>query len=90
VLGFAPVTTTSRARGPRKVHFPDDANPTNRPGQRNLDCPYYVFCLDIAAANMWADFTCALCIYRKTKRPTRIDELDLCAPGWEDIWGGSG
>ncbi len=67
---------------------PPDANPSNKAGKRNLDCPYYVFCLDIAAANLWAGFSCHLCIYRKTKSPTEIDEMDLCAPGWEDIWGG--
>ena len=70
--------------------LPDDANPTSHPGERNLDCPYYVFCLDVAAANLWPDFSCSVCIYRKTKQATRIDEIDLCAPGWEDIWGGSG
>lgn len=67
-----------------------DANPVCRAGgERNLHCPYYVFCLDIAAANLWSDFTCELCLYRKVKEATRIEELDLCAPGWEDIWGGS-
>lgn len=70
--------------------LPDDANPVSKPGDRNLQCPYYVLCLDIAAANMWPDFTCDLCFYRKTKEATRIEEMDLCAPGWEDIWGGSG
>lgn len=71
-------------------NLPEDANPTSQQGERNLDCPYYVFCLDVAAANLWPDFTCTVCIYRKTKQATRIDEIDLCAPGWEDIWGGSG
>jgi hypothetical protein len=72
------------------VVLPQDANPASRPGARNLQCPYYVFCLDIAAANLWADFTCEFCFYRKCKQATNIEELDLCAPGWEDIWGGSG
>ena len=72
------------------MHTPKDANPVYSTGPRNLDCPYYVFCLDIAAANLWGDFTCNLCIYRKTKSATRIEEMDLCAPGWEDIWGGGG
>ena len=70
------------------MQFPDDANPTFSAGRRNLECPYYVFCLDIAAANMWNDFSCRLCAHRNTKASTPIDELDLCAPGWEDIWGG--
>ncbi|MCB2189545.1 MAG: hypothetical protein KQJ78_24265 [Deltaproteobacteria bacterium] len=73
-----------------KTAQPEDANPRNLPGERNLQCPYYVYCLDIAAANMWPQFTCELCFYRKTKKDTKIEELDLCAPGWEDIWGGSG
>ena len=68
--------------------LPDDANPASKPGARNFSCPYYVLCLDIAAANMWPDFTCQFCIYRKTEADSKIDELDLCAPGWEDIWGG--
>ena len=72
------------------LNLPDDANPVSKQGDRNLQCPYYVLCLDIAAANMWPDFTCDLCFYRKTKEATRIEEMDLCAPGWEDIWGGSG
>lgn len=72
------------------IDLPEDSNPSSRPGGRNLQCPYYIFCLDIAAANMWPDFTCDFCYYRKVKEDTRIEELDLCAPGWEDIWGGSG
>ncbi len=72
------------------IDLPEDSNPSSRPGARNLQCPYYIFCLDIAAANMWPDFTCDYCFYRKIKEDTRIEELDLCAPGWEDIWGGSG
>lgn len=70
------------------LNLPDDANPVSKQGDRNLQCPYYVLCLDIAAASMWPDFTCDLCFYRKTKEATRIEEMDLCAPGWEDIWGG--
>ncbi len=88
MLVSTPVTSVIKAKREAAVKYADDANPTNRPGERNLDCPYYVFCLDVAAANMWVDFTCALCIHRRTKRPTRVEELDLCAPGWEDIWGG--
>jgi hypothetical protein len=70
-------------------YLPEDANPSNLDGERNLQCPYYLFCLDIAAANMWPSFSCDYCYYRKTKEDSRIDEMDLCAPGWEDIWGGS-
>ena len=72
------------------LYLPDDANPRNHLGDRNFECPHYVFCLDIAAANMWPNFTCDFCIYKKTKEDKKIEELDLCAPGWEDIWGGSG
>jgi len=72
------------------VYLPDDANPRNHQGARNFECPHYVFCLDIAAANMWPNFTCDFCIYKKTKSDKKIEDLDLCAPGWEDIWGGSG
>jgi len=39
---------------------------------------------------MWPNFTCHFCIYKKTKGDKKIEDLDLCAPGWEDIWGGSG
>jgi len=68
---------------------PQDINPICRMGgKRNLQCPYYLFCLDIAAANLWPDFTCDLCFYRKVKEIHRIEELDLCSQGWEDIWGG--
>jgi len=72
------------------ISLPDDANPKNLAGERNLRCQYYVFCLDIAAANLWPEFTCDFCFYRKNKADPKIDEMDLCAPGWEDIWGGSG
>ncbi len=67
---------------------PCDANPSNLPGERNFVCPYYPFCLDVAAANMWPNFTCEFCFYKKAKSDSRIEEMDLCAPGWEDIWGG--
>ncbi len=72
------------------MYLPDDANPRNHQGERNFECPHYVFCLDIAAANMWPNFTCHFCMYKKTKGDKKIEDLDLCAPGWEDIWGGSG
>jgi hypothetical protein len=72
------------------LYLPDDANPRNHQGERNFECPHYVFCLDIAAANMWPNFTCHFCMYKKTKGDKKIEDLDLCAPGWEDIWGGSG
>ncbi|CAO0824790.1 conserved hypothetical protein [Desulfarculales bacterium] len=70
------------------LNLPDDANLVSKQGDRNQQCPYYILCLDIAAANMWPNFTCDRCFYRKTKEPSCIEEMDLCAPGWEDIWGG--
>ena len=72
------------------MSLPRDANPRNLPGERNLDCPYYVYCLDVAAANMWPNFSCELCFYRRTKKKLSPEELDVSAPGWEDIWGVGG
>ena len=58
--------------------LPDDANPASKPGARNFSCPYYVLCLDIAAANMWPDFTCQF-VFTARRRPIQKSTSWTCA-----------
>ena len=41
-----------------------DLNPLNEDGQRNLFCPYYRQCLDVAAKNQWPFWSCEGCTHR--------------------------
>jgi len=42
-------------------------HPVQRPGERNLRCPYYNDCLDHAAKSFWEYFTCSECAHRSQK-----------------------
>ncbi len=40
------------------------ANPTNKTGQRNLQCSYYGDCLDYAVDHRWQSWDCSKCSNR--------------------------
>lgn len=61
-------------------------NPVNKAGGRNLFCPHYPFCLDIAVANWWPRFTCDLCPHKKLDSRPDIEEFSYETVGWDEIW----
>jgi hypothetical protein len=61
-------------------------NPSRHFGDRNLDCPHYARCLDVAVRQAWHTFSCGQCSCRNQGQKMRAEELDLDAPGWEEIW----
>jgi hypothetical protein len=61
-------------------------NPVNKPGDRNLYCPHYIFCLDIAVANWWPRFTCRYCTHKGLDARPDIEEFAYETVGWDDIW----
>ncbi|MFH1033547.1 MAG: hypothetical protein V1806_03490 [Pseudomonadota bacterium] len=69
---------------------PDDANPQRLLGYRNLECPYYLRCLDQAVRRSWPTFSCQHCAHQNLKQPLRAEDLDQETPGWEDIWSQTG
>ena len=40
------------------------ANPVCRPGERNIDCPYYEMCLDYTADSNWEFWDCSCCAHK--------------------------
>ncbi len=41
---------------------------------RNVFCPHYDGCLDVAVKRGWADFTCTRCeLFRKTPPPSAVE-----------------
>jgi hypothetical protein len=66
---------------------PPAPRPTNAPGRRNLDCPNYLLCLELAVERWWEHFHCQACGLRRLKDPQRVEDQDIpSAPGWEDVW----
>ena len=61
-------------------------NPSRRFGRRNLDCPHYERCLDVAVRHAWHTFSCGQCPSRDQQVRLRVEELEGDAPGWEEIW----
>jgi hypothetical protein len=51
------------------------AKPTNSPGEKNIFCPHYHYCLDYAAKCSWNSWHCSNCVYKSTKIPLRISEF---------------
>ena len=64
-------------------------NPVGKQGLRDLHCVYYESCLDLAIANDWPGFCCQYCPRRNCSRPLGVEDIELYAPGWEEIWGGA-
>jgi hypothetical protein len=55
--------------------------------RRNLWCPLYFECLDVATVNWWRDFSCEKCANRRITDKPRADEISNSdVVGWEDIW----
>lgn len=55
--------------------------------RRNLWCPLYFECLDVATVNWWRDFSCEKCANRRVMDKPRADEISNSdVVGWEDIW----
>lgn len=46
------------------------AKPKRGPGNRNVECPEYSKCLDLAAKKDWKSFNCEACVRYKKKRAT--------------------
>jgi hypothetical protein len=69
---------------------PDGSNPQEFQGCRNLECPHYLCCLDQAVHLSWQTFSCQHCSHQKLRQPLRAENMDLEAPGWEDIWAQAG
>ncbi len=46
------------------------ANPTNKTGQRNLQCSYYGDCLDYAVDHGWQSWDCSKCSERSRRSPS--------------------
>jgi hypothetical protein len=65
-------------------------NPSKHFGNRNLECPQYAACLDVAVRHAWHTFSCGQCECRHQRVKVRIEEMDMGAPGWEDIWAQGG
>jgi|GEM_PF-1099304 len=78
----------SQDREIKKLITPEEMtpNPVNRPGERNLYCPHYPFCLDVAAANWWPRFTCKECVHKHLDCRPDIEEFAYETIGWDDIW----
>lgn len=58
-------------------------------GERRLNCKFYDLCLSKAIARGWPGFSCHICIISHLAPPLRVEDLELPAPGWEEIWGES-
>jgi len=43
-------------------------NPVNDTGEKNIYCPYYDFCLNHAAHNLWNAWKCSDCAYKTEKK----------------------
>ena len=41
--------------------------PIQKPGMRNIDCPFYDDCLSHAAKKFWQNFSCSLCPNKSLK-----------------------
>jgi hypothetical protein len=78
----------SRASEIKLITGPEDMtpNPVDKPGGRNLFCPHYIFCLDVAVANWWQRFTCEDCIHKDLDARPDIEEFAYETVGWDDIW----
>ena len=67
---------------PAKKH----CTPSRHFGRRNLECPHYAHCLDVAVKQAWHTFSCGQCLSRHQQVKLRVEEMDVDAPGWEEIW----
>ncbi len=59
------------------------ANPINRPGDRNVDCPHYRSCLDHAVKFAWNYWDCSDCDFKVLAESMPI--LD-CSPHNADLY----
>ena len=72
---------------PNPVHR--RSTPEEQGSRRNLWCPLYFECLDVATVNWWRDFSCTRCDNRHLTDKPRADEISSSdVVGWEDIWRG--
>ncbi|MFZ5587151.1 MAG: hypothetical protein ACOZHQ_14630 [Thermodesulfobacteriota bacterium] len=46
--------------------------------------------MDVAVRHAWHTFSCGQCECRHQRVKARIEEMDMGAPGWEDIWAQGG
>ncbi|MCA1988482.1 MAG: hypothetical protein LDL07_04935 [Desulfarculus sp.] len=61
-------------------------NPSRHFGRRNLYCPHYASCLDVAVSHAWHTFSCGQCQSRNLGQKPRVDDMEMDAQGWEEIW----
>ena len=58
------------------------AKPTNKTGQRNLQCYYYGDCLDYAVDHRWQSWDCSKCPNRSSKYPSdavrSVQDAHIC------------
>ena len=59
------------------------ANPRNRPGDRNIDCPHYRSCLDHAAKLLWNYWDCSACKYKLLAQSITVID---CSPRNADLF----
>jgi len=52
-------------------------NPVRRMGDRNVLCPVYNSCLDLAADKKWRTFCCDKCVYQSQYLIPAPHELDI-------------
>lgn len=54
---------------------------------RNLWCPLYDDCLDLAVNRSYPDFSCRSCPYKCLADQPQAHEMEAGEPvGWEEIW----
>jgi len=59
------------------------ANPVNRPGDRNVDCPHYRSCLDHAVKFSWNYWDCSDCVFRVLSQALPMVD---CSPRSADLY----
>jgi hypothetical protein len=61
-----------------------EINPMHRKGERNLHCPKYEECLELASREDWVGWCCSCCAFRHRKSPW--EETELYTRQWVDTY----
>ena len=67
--------------GLRPMPLPPDARARNTSAERQVFCPHYTVCLDVAARNAWEDFTCRRCPVARDVSDPSADQFANDRPG---------